>query len=246
MRKMILGAAVVAALIGASVAIADGIGGARSLTAVSGTFSASASDVKTKSCTTTDGKALTITDARYTGAASGSPDLTGTITLIAHSLIDTTDNVGVVDGTLRIATSGKPGTRANFTAVYGQGTVAGLANGRAHGPSSRLVANLSASFNPSTGFTGGKLGGGTAAGNAVEVSFGRCARVAPPKPQKSQAKGTITTLQPTSITVATVTCAIPSDQSSRILARFKQGDRVVIHCLVENGTNTLTKIERTG
>ena len=114
--------------------------------------------------------------------------------------------------------------------MYDHGNIAGLAVGRAHEPSARLVANLSAGFSAAGGFTGGKLGGGTAGGSAVEIGPGRCAPAAPPKPEKSEARGTITALSTTSITVAGLTCAIPADNPAAVNAKFKVNDRAEIHC----------------
>jgi hypothetical protein len=242
MRKLLLAAAAVAALVATSVAVADGIGGAKTAKSVAGTFSATSANVSTRTCTTTDGKSLAITDARYTGAATGDPDLTGPITLRARSVINTTDGVGVVDGSLRIDVASGRDTHANYAAVYDHGNVAGLAAGRAHDPAARLVANLSAAFSAAGGFTGGKFGGGTAGGSAVEIGPGRCAPAA--KPEKSEARGTITALSATSITVAGLSCNIPADKSADVNAKFKVNDRAEIHCSLVGGQNTLTRIEK--
>jgi hypothetical protein len=104
-----------------------------------------ASWTKTKTCTTTDGKTVAITKGRYSGAASGDPDLAGPIRLAAHSVINTTDGVGFVDGRLRIDVPGRD-TVANFTAVYDHGALAGFARGHARTPHARLLANISDGF----------------------------------------------------------------------------------------------------
>ena len=242
MRRLLFAAAAVAALVAASVAVADGIGGAKTAKSVAGTFSATSPNVSTRTCTTTDGKSLAITFARYTGTASGDPDLTGPITLRTRSVINTTDGVGVVDGWLRIDVASGPDTTARYAAVYDHGNIAGLAAGRAHDPSARLVANLSAGFSAAGGFTGAKLGGGTAGGSAVEIGPGKCAPAA--KPEKSEARGTITALSASSITVAGLTCGIPGDKSAEVNAKFKLNDRAEIHCSLVGGLNTLTRIEK--
>jgi hypothetical protein len=240
MRKLMFAAAGLVALAVASVAVAHGIDGAKTAKAVTATFTASSSNVTSRSCTTTDGKTLTITNGRYTGTASGDPDLTGPITLRARSVVNS-DGVGIVDGTFRIDVASSRDTAAVFTTVYDHGTVAGLAGGRAHQPSARLVANVSATFAPGS-FTGGKIGGGTAAGSAVEVGPGKCAPG--PKPEKSSARGTISALSSSSITVAGLTCVIPSDKSADVNSKFKVNDRAEIHCSVQNGQTTLTGIEK--
>jgi hypothetical protein len=126
--------------------------------------------------------------------------------------------------------------------VYDHGSIAGLATGRVHGPSRALVANVSATFSPTSGFTNGKLGGGTSGGSAVVVASHGCKTVAPAH-QRVDARGTISSLSATSITVAGVTCAIPSSTSSRVNDKFKAGDTVEIECAFADGTATLVKIE---
>ncbi len=239
MRKLFFIAAGLAALAAASVAAADGIDGAKSAKAVAGTFTATSSNVSTRSCTTTDGKTLTITDGKYTGAATGDPDLTGPITLRARSVTNS-DGVGVVNGAFKIDVASGRDTEAAFSTVYDHGNIAGLAVGRAHDPSARLLANLSAGFAPGN-FTSGKLGGATSGGSAVELGPGKCAPAA--RPEKSEARGTISALSTTSITVAGLTCAIPSNMSADVNAKFKQNDRAEIHCTLQNNQNTLTRIE---
>ena len=242
MRRLLLVAVALAALTAVGVAVADGIEGAKTAKSVAGTFSATQANVSTRSCTTSDGKSLSITLAKYTGTSSGDPDLTGPITIRARSVINTTDNVGVVEGALRIDVASGRDTFATFGTVYDHGTVAGLAVGRAHDPSARLVANLSAGFSANGGFTGGKFGGGTAPGSAIELGPGRCG--ANPPAEKSEARGTISALTSGSITVAGLTCTIPPAMSAEVTSHFKVNDRAEIHCALLNGTNTLTKIER--
>jgi len=241
MRRLLVAAAI-AALTAASVAVAEGIEGAKTAKSIAGTFSATSANVSTRTCTTSDGKSLSITLARYTGQSTGDPDLSGAITLRARSIINTTDNVGVVEGALRIDVASGRDTYATYATVYDHGNVAGLAIGRAHDPSARLVANMSAGFSANGGFTGGKFGGGTSAGSAVELGPGRCGTKAPA--EKSEARGTISALSSSSLTVAGLTCAIPSDKSAAVNSHFKLGDRAEIHCALMNGTNTLTKIEQ--
>ena len=242
MRRLTFIAAGLAALLATSIAVAHGIDGAKSARAVAATFTASAGSTSSRSCTTTDGKTITITSGRYTGTATGDPDLTGPITLTARSVVNTTDGVGVVDGQLRIDVSGSHDGFAAYSLVYDHGNVAGLAGGRVHDHGSRLVANLSAAFNPTTGFTGGKIGGGTSGGSAVELAPGKCSSTTQQKPEKSEARGTITNLVANSITVAGLTCAIAPADSANVLAKFKQNDRAEIHCALQNNVNTLTSI----
>jgi len=239
---MTFAAVVLVSLVGASYAVAHGIEGAKNARAVAATFTAAASSMSTRSCTTTDGKTIVVTDGRYTGAASGDPDLTGPITLRARSVINTTDSVGVVNGSFRIDVASSRDTEGAYSTVYDHGTIAGLATGKAHQPNARLVANLSASFVPAATFTSGKLGGSTAAGSAVELGAGSC-RPSRTTTEKSEARGTISAISTTSITVAGLTCAIPSEKAADVNAKFKQNDAAEIHCARQSGTNTLTQIE---
>jgi hypothetical protein len=242
MRKLTLMLVGLAALVATSVAVAHGIGGAKSAKEVAGTFSATASSATTRTCTTSDNKTVTVTDAKYTGTASGDADLTGAITLRAHSVTNS-DKVGYVNGTFRIDVSDGHDTTGAFSTVYDDGTVAGLAVGRAHAPGAGLLANVSATFVPGTSFASGKFGGGTANGSAIETMPGAC-RAQKDHPEHSEARGSISALSSTSITVAGLTCGLPSDKASDINAKFKTGDVVQIRCDFTNGQTTLTRIEK--
>ena len=243
MRKVLLVAAGVAALVSAQLAVAVGLHNTKSVKKVVGTFTATnASWTKTKTCTTTDGKTIAVTNGRYSGTAAGDPDLAGPIRLAARSVINTTDGVGFVDGRFRIDVPGRD-TVANFTAVFDHGALAGFAKGQARTPHARLLANLSAGFSSSGGFTDGKIGD-AAGGSAVEVGPGTCE----PKPaiEKSSARGTVSALSQTSITVAALTCSIPSSLAARVNSRFKVGDRAEIHCRLISGDNALIRISKRG
>jgi hypothetical protein len=240
-RTLTLAALVVAALAAASIAVARGLDDTRNARALTGTFTAtSASHLNTKTCTTPDNKTLVVTDGTYTGTASGDADLTGNTTLRAHSVINTTDGVGRVTGTLRIDVSGRD-TQAQFDTVYSGGSIAGLAVGHAHDPAARLVANLSAGFTSSGGFTDGKLGG-SSGGAAVELTPGTCRPMRPIK-EHSAARGTVGANTGSSITVAGLTCSVPSGLQARV-GKFPTGSRAQIRCTLVNGANTLDAISR--
>jgi hypothetical protein len=234
MKSLIIAAIAVAALTGAGVAVAHGSdGGAQSVSSVTGSFTAtSVTGGDTRSCTTATGKTIASTKATYAGTASGSPDLTGPATIVARSTIDTTDGIGVVDGTLEI---GK--TRSHFSAVYDHGSIAGLATGHGATPHAQLVGNVSATFSTTAGFTAGKIGG-MAGGSAVELVPGGCRS----SHEASQAEGSVTAVSATSITVAGLTCSVPAALSTKVLA-LALGMRVEIKCSLSNGTATLVKIE---
>jgi hypothetical protein len=145
----------------------------------------------------------------------GDPDLAGPIVLRARSVINTTDGVGVVDGWLRINVASGRDTTAHYSAVYDHGNIAGLANGRAHDPSARLVANLSAGFSAAGGFTSGEARG------RHQRRLGRRDRRVSAlrlRSRRRAGRGTITALDAGSITVAGLTCAIPGDKSADVNA----------------------------
>lgn len=244
MRRVVLTVAGLAALVTTSVAVAHGIEGARTAKAVAATFSASAGTTTSRTCTTSDGKSITVTDGKYAGTALGDADLAGAITLRVRSVVDTTDKIGTVSGAYRIDVSGRD-TFGAFSSVYDNGGIAGFTTARAHDPGTRVVGNLSATFDPATGFIGGKIGGGTAGGSAVELGRGSCK---PTRQQRehSAARGAISALSTASVTVAGLMCNLPSDKSADINAKFKTGDDVEIRCDFANGQNTLTRIEKRG
>jgi hypothetical protein len=241
-RTLVLSAIAIVALAATGLAVAKGLNDAKTVRAVAGTFAATtASHIESRTCTTDDNKTLVTTSATYTGTASGDPDLTGNAVLRAKSVINTTDNVGVVSGALRIDVASGRDTYAGFDSVYAGGKIAGLAEGQAHQPSARLVANISADFSATGGFANGKLGG-TTGGGAVEVSSGRCKSQGVIK-ERSEARGLVSAVSSTSITVAGLTCAVPANLQPR-LNGVAVGSRVEIRCSLQNGANTLTSLSR--
>jgi hypothetical protein len=242
MRKLMLLAVGLVALATAGIAVAHGIEGAKTAKAVAGTFAATTvSKTETRSCTTTEAKTIEITQGRWTGTATGDADLTGPVVVQAKSTINTTDGVGVVEGRIRIDVASGRDTSAGFSAVYDHGKLAGLAVGQAHDPSARLIANVSAAFTTATGFSDGKIGA-SAGGSAVELGPTRCMSTKTPS-ERSDARGTVSAVSSSSITVAGLTCAVPSDLASKV-ADVKVNDRAEIRCALVSGTNTLVRIAK--
>jgi hypothetical protein len=242
MRKLTLVLIAVVALVAAGIAVANGFEGTRTAKAVTGTFAATTvTKNETQTCTSSDGKAIARTNASYTGTATGpAAELTGPATVELHALVNTTDDVGAVSGTIKIDTAAGKNTTAHFDAVYDHGKLAGLATGHA-GEAVKLVANLSSGFSATGGLTDGKLGG-TAGGSAVELGPGKCVQT---KPERSSAEGTVSAVSSTSITVAGLTCAVPASLQAQI-ANVKVGDRAAIRCEITGGTATLVKIDGKG
>ena len=133
MRKFTFAAVALVALVATSFAVAHGIEGAKSAKAVAAQFAATGTSTSSRTCTTTDGKTIVVTDGRYTGVAtSTNSELAGPITLRARSVVNTTDNVGTVEGRLSIDAANSKDTSASYLAVYDHGTIAGLRDSRPH------------------------------------------------------------------------------------------------------------------
>src|SRR5581483_10577276 len=193
MRKLVYLAVLLAALVAAGYAVADGFRMAASPAAVAGTFSAAQVSTSSRTCTTGDGRTIVVTDGTYKGSASGDATLSGAITVRAHSVVDTTNKIGIVNGRFGIHTSSGPDTTAAFQGVWSNGQLAGLATGRVHRRQGFLVGNVSADFDPATGFTNARIGGGTSGGMAV-LQTPRACKQQGSKPEHSAAVGTISTL----------------------------------------------------
>ncbi len=102
MRKFTIVVVGVLALATTGVAVGEGLKGTKSVKTVAGTFTATTSShVDTKTCTTADGKTLVFSHGRYSGTSAGDPDFTGPVTLDVRSVLNTTDDVGTVEGKLK-------------------------------------------------------------------------------------------------------------------------------------------------
>jgi hypothetical protein len=169
MRKLLLAAVGLVALAGAGIAFAESSGSG--FASVAGTFTATTvSHSDQQSCTTSSGNAIQSTNATYTGTASGDSSLAGTVTVHARSVIDTTADLGTVTGSVKFGDG-----EARFSGVYDHGKLAGLLTGHSGGKGAHtaLLANVSAGFSASGGFTGGKIGASDG-GSAIELTAGDC------------------------------------------------------------------------
>jgi hypothetical protein len=230
-------------LVGAGVAVGHGFD-SKAVKQVSATFTASTvGNLRTATCAGTDGT-YAKSHASYGGSfVSSEPSLNGNARIEASSFVNTTTGVGTVWGEIRIDT-GDRRTRASFEGVLAGGTLVGLAEGRTRvdRDGAKLLANLSASFTAAGGFTNGKLGGATAPGEAILITHGRCHAPKEPKPERVKARGAITTVSPTSIAAAGVTCTVPSNLQSEV-GKLKTGDIVTIECDVAAGAGTLRDVD---
>lgn len=190
MRKLTFAAVAVVVLATAGLAVARSLDDAKGIRSLAGTFTATTVEPRgrERTCTTSDGKTIVTKNARYRGTAGGDADLAGAITIDARSVVNTTDNVGLVQGRLRIDVASGGDTVARFSAVYSGGKLVGLATGHVQAPHAKLFANLSAGFAAASGFTGGKLGAADG-GAAVTVGPGRCAPSSSAAKAEKQNKG---------------------------------------------------------
>jgi hypothetical protein len=241
MRKLVWITTAVAALVFAGMAVAHQVD-SKSVTSVSATFTATTpSVVKTKTCTGSDGTYAT-TDATYTGTSTSTePSLNGPVSIDAESLLNTTTNIGTVTG--RISFGSGHGNNTQFEAVYSNGNISGIASGNIHDSDSQLLANLSAAFSATGGFTNGKLGGATTGGDAVEILHGGCKPMPAPKPETIEVHGAVTAVSATSISAAGVTCVIPTQLQSMVAGlSLVTGSQVEMTCTAAAGVNTLSRI----
>lgn len=238
--------AALAALAAAGIAFAHGFAD-RSAAAVTGTFVATnVTGAKTATCSNGDGT-WTRTRATYTGTAAGDPDLAGPAKLRIDSTVNTSKNVGVVEGTMRIDTAHGADTFLRFTGAYQGGTVVGVAVGRAHAPAARIVANLSASFSQTGGFTNGRIGGADG-GAAVEIVPGSCRKAPKPPPDKPvlRARATVVSASSTSVVVRwrnrQAELSVPSSLADAA-AKLQPGDRVAVVAAQIDGNYVLVSLK---
>jgi hypothetical protein len=248
MRKLVWITTAVVALAGAGMAVAHGFD-SKSVKSVSATFTATTANVvKTSTCTGSDGTYAS-TKATYSGTAvstSGDPNLSGPITLDTESLVNTTTGVGTISARLKIGTDPNR-TDAEFEGVVANGNAVGLAAGQAHDPHTQLLANLSAAWSATGGFTNGFIGHGASGGDAVESLPGGCKPVQAPKPETIDVHGAVTAISTTLISAAGVTCIIPPSLTSAVTAlNLANGSQVEMTCTASGGTNTLTHVSAKG
>jgi hypothetical protein len=260
MRKTIISvAAAAAALTAAGVAIADHSGGTGGVAAVAADFSANRERSDTYTCTGADNKSYQISRGRYTGSATGSPQLTGAIVVDVKSVYNMTDGIGWVEGRLKIRRSGSDerGSRLHLAGVISSGNnVDGFVNGGGDGASG-ILGNMIASYTPDGSITG-RIGNGAVGAGLAVVRGKPCSR---PKPAAIavtlRVKGEVEGLNATGISVkprdgsATQDCAVVAGVSpsvSGIVAKTATtpGTQVEIGCGVVNNQMTLLKIKKSG
>jgi hypothetical protein len=170
-RLTMLVALAAGALVAAGIAVAAHLQTTQSAAA---DFTATtATRVHTQICTASDGT-YQDTNAIYTGTATSSDSrLAGTLTIHAHSVLNTTSGLGWLNGDYRVKNA-NGNAHGRIRAALAGGNVVGALTGNAGRPDSKLVASFWSGFSQNGGFNGGKLGSGSLTGAGVLFTHGRC------------------------------------------------------------------------
>jgi len=244
MKRLILIAAALSALVAAGAAVAHLKTG--DVTQVSATLSApTAANVQTRTVTC-DGQTIEITTGHYSGTAtSTTTDLNGAVQLFVKSTYNTTTKLGLVNGWLKLRSSDRR-TRASFTAINVDGKLDGWLRGSASHRGGLLFGSLAGSFSKTGGLTDGTLGTGTGANAAVIAKRINCNGEKPTRPSVFLfVRGSVDSVSATAITVkpkdgsANQTCTVKNaDQVKGIDAN----DQVEMSCVQVAGVWTLAKV----
>lgn len=175
-RLLLLASFAVTALVAAGVALA---GRGTHAQTVSATFSAATvQNARVTTCTINGGDTFATTLATYTGTSTSSdPRLSGTFTIRAESLLDTTTGLGRVAGVFHIRSTSGVGANGSLNAAVAGGNANGSVIANVHGPNGRFFATLTSPFDPAAGFGAsgaGSIGTGTIPGTGVLVSGLSC------------------------------------------------------------------------
>ena len=136
----------------------------------------SVSQSRSNTCTGSDGTYQDMT-ATYTGTATSSnTQLNGPLEIHARSVVNTTEQLGWLDGSFRVRPASGGGVNASFHAAIANGNLVGLTTAGSH-DGGKLVASLSSAFTQAGGFTSGKLGSGASTGAGVLFTQGSCTKV---------------------------------------------------------------------
>ena len=166
-RWIALAAVVALAATGIAVAAKD-----KGISAASASFTTDAGPkTKTRTCTGADGT-YELKHGVYAGTGTGL--LAGNVQLRFNSIVNTTENLGLVKGTLTARDGNELKVNAHFTAVVDGSNVSGFLNGRAKDAKAALLANFSATLGSSS--LNGQLGGGSASNTAILYAGTGCTK----------------------------------------------------------------------
>lgn len=244
MKRVILGAAALAALAVTSAAVAHLRSGDASQ--VSATLSApTATNVETRTLTC-EGETIEITTGRYSGTATSSTaDLSGPVELRVKSVYNVTKNLGWIDGRLTIRAADDR-THAHFSAVNVNGTLDGWLRGSAGRGDGTVFGSFAGAFSKTGGLASGTLGSGSSANTALISKRTSCKAQKPARPSVHLVvRGTVESVSSSSISVkpndgtANQTCSVTDSDKVR---RVDQGERVEMTCVQVAGAWTLVRV----
>jgi hypothetical protein len=249
MKRFVVIAAVLSALVATSVAVATSWRTAN-VSAVSATLTATTpTNVKTTT-QTCGGQTIETTTGRWSGAAvSSTADLAGTVDLYLKSVYNATTNIGWVEGKLKI-NAADDRTVAHIAGINSNGTIDAWLRGHAGKSDGKLFGSLSGTFSKAGGLTAGAIGSGSGADLAVLAQRVSCDRPGGPKPSVHLiVRGAVESVSSSSIAVkpgdgsATQTCSVTEARNVQGVAA---GDQVVMKCSQVNGAWVLRDLDRKG
>jgi hypothetical protein len=249
MKRFVVAAAALGALVATSVAVAHGWRAA-DVSAVSATLTATTPTNVTTSTHTCNGQTIEITKGRWSGtAASSTADLAGPVDLYVKSVYNVTKNLGWIEGKVKIAASDGR-SAAHITGINSNGTIDAWLRGHAGKGDGAILGSLTGTFSKTGGLTAGAIGSGAGADAAILVNPVRCDTPDTPKPSVHLfVRGAVEAVSPTSISVkpadgsATQTCAVTD---ARKVARVAVGDQVLAKCTQVSGAWVLRDLDRKG
>ncbi len=263
-RTFLIAFGTIAALATAAVAIA--VTTAAGVSPAKATFAAGKVDEsKTRTCTGADGKAWEVTHGHYSGTitfADPNAALGGPLVIHAKAAFDTTDSLGVIEGSFRSKDeSDDSRLRGRFAGTLDSaGKMVGYLVGDARGRRTKVLGNLSATFNKTTGFADGQFGAGssTAVLGVIAGPVCRDSKSEPkPKPEGRpvEVRGEVTVITgdgmnlPGTITVkgkgpGSATCTRDAASPQTKPADYPSGTKVEMKCVNLAGIWTLRQIEK--
>lgn len=246
MKRFVLLAAALGALVATSVAVADGWRTA-DVSAASATFTATTPTNVRTSTYTCGTQTIEVTTGRWTGTAtSTTPDLAGPVELHLKSVYNATKNLGWVAGKLKIRAA-DDATVAHVTGINANGAIDGWLRGHAGRGDGKLFGSLTGTFSKTAGMTAGAIGSGSGADLAVIADGVRCSASSSKPSVRLFVRGTVEAVSATSITVkpsdgsASQTCSVADDDE---VEGVRVGDAVVITCNQVNGAWVLKDVDR--
>jgi hypothetical protein len=180
------------------IAIARSGGGADEIKAAKSEFTATATadDVKSRTCQGSDGTTIQITRGTWRGTAEGDPELTGVLVIRATAVVNQDTGLGFTKGHARIRSEdGRVKAHARLDAVNTErGKLDGFVKGHAGergGPRWRLLGNFSAAFNQDGSTLEGQLGADEPIPptNSAVLHRGHCRRSSSGQQQTQEQRG---------------------------------------------------------